>query len=171
MLHFCTYFRHLNYIHRGLALYRSLESKSSSFMLWTLCFDDRTYEVLRSMNFSHMRLIQWSEFEENDEELIACKNDRTRTEYYWTCSPSLPLYLFRKYPEIELLCYVDADYFFFSNPKIIFDTMGKGSIFIIPHDYDERRFGKNFRSGKYNVGVLIFRKDRVGLQCLELWRN
>lgn len=170
MLHFCTYFD-INYIHRGLALYRSLERHCPQFTLWILCFDDRTFEVLTALGLPKAQLIRRQDFEAGDDALLAAKQNRTKVEYYWTCTPSLPLYLFRQYSEIETLCYLDADIFFFSDPQPIFDALGDGSIFIVPHDYDERIYGLNFPAGRFNVGVLVFRRDIHGLDCIQWWRE
>jgi hypothetical protein len=170
MLHFCTYFD-INYIHRGLSLYHSLERHCTQFTLWILCFDDRTHEILASLGLSQARLIRRQEFEEGDKALIAAQKDRSKVEYYWTCTPILPLYLFRNYKEIESICYLDADIFFFSDPKPIYNELGDGSIFIVPHDYDENHYGYQYPAGRFNVGVLVFRRDAHSLSCLQWWRQ
>lgn len=170
MFHFCTYFD-INYIHRGLALYRSLERYCDEFTLWVLCFDDRTHEVLTDLNLSKARLIRRREFETGDQALAAARGNRTKVEYYWTCTPSLPLYVFRQEPGIESLCYLDADIYFFSDPKAVFDALGQGNIFITPHDYDEKIYGKDNSAGRFNVGVLAFRHSQESLDCLRWWRQ
>ena len=168
-MHFCTYFD-INYIHRGLALYNSLEREASKFTLWILCFDDMTYKILMKLRLPNARLIHRQEFESGDDELVRAQQNRSMVEYYWTCTPSLPLYVLKQ-QDIDLICYLDADTFFFSNPKTVFDAMNHGSIFIVPHDYDEKIFRGKHEPGRFNVGVLIFRSDEIGLQCLRRWRD
>ena len=167
-MHFCTYFD-INYIHRGLALYNSLERNASNFTLWILCFDYITYDILTKLDLPNARLIRRQEFEEGDNELIAAQQNRSKVEYYWTCTPSLPLYVLKQ-QDIETICYLDADTFFFSNPKTVFDALNHGSIFIVPHDYDEK-ICRSHSPGRFNVGMLIFRRDESGLQCLRRWRE
>lgn len=169
MQHFCTYFD-INYIHRGLALYRSLEQHCEDFILWILCFDDETYRILDLLNLEKARLVRRQDFELGDEALAAAQQDRSMVEYYWTCTPSLPLYIFRCHSNIETIFYVDADIFFFSSPQPIFDKFGTNSIFIIPHDYDVAKY--NFsQAGTFNVGILGFRSDEAGYKCLRTWRE
>ena len=169
MIHFCTYFDR-NYIHKGLALYQSLVDAKEPFTLWVLCFDTATQKALETLRLPHVRLIPESEFETGDEALQAVKTSRSRVEYYWTCTPSLPLYVFRCDPSIDLVSYLDADTFFYSSPAAIIGELGDGNILIVPHDYADE-FEDHLINGTYNVGIMAFRRNAVGLRCLEWWRE
>ena len=165
---YCTYFdRH--YLLRGLALYRSLKQHAEPFTLHVLCFDDFSYDVLTKLAQPDLLPIALADFERHDAALSAAKATRSKVEYYFTCSPSLPIYVLKLCPEIELLTYLDADLFFYSSPEPIFDELGDGSILIGEHRYppDLRYLEVH---GIYNVGLLSFRRDRNGLACLEWWR-
>jgi hypothetical protein len=169
MRHFCTYFN-VKYLSRGLALYRSLAlHETRDFVLWVLCFDDTAYKIVSTLKSDNLRPVALADFERGDDALLAAKQSRTLVEYYFTCSPSWPLYLINQFPEIDQVTYVDADLFFWSDPQPIFGEMGSGSILIIPH-----RFPPHLRHmelhGIYNVGLLSFRNDKLGRECLEWWR-
>jgi len=166
----CTYFDR-NYIHRGLALYRSLRRTApGGFRLWTVCLDDVTYETLCGLNLDGLQPVHLKEVEHRDEPLSLAKKTRSKIEYYWTLTPSLPLYLFGKYSDIEKILYVDADIYFFSSPGILFDELGDKSVLIVPHDYSDE-YKRQEHSGKYNVGTLVFRADEKGTDCLRWWRE
>lgn len=169
MRYFCTYFDS-GYLVKGLALYRSLVRFASPFRLWVLCFDDLTYKTLQDLKLDEVVLISLKDFETGDEELLQAKANRSRIEYYFTCTPSLPLYVLKNYPKIDLITYVDADLFFFSDPSPIYEELGNNSILIIGH-----RFPSNLKhleaTGIYNVGFLSFRNDDIALQCLHWWRE
>ena len=77
MIHYCTYFDR-NYLTRGCALLASLRRYSDPFMLWVLCFDDETYEVLSSLKEPDVRPIRLEEFERGDDALNA--QDRTHLQ-------------------------------------------------------------------------------------------
>jgi hypothetical protein len=139
--------------------------------LWILCFDDETYEILSRLALPGVRLISQQEFEAEDEELVRAKMDRSRVEYYWTCTPSLPLYVFRHNPEVEVITYLDADLCFYSDPQPIYDELGDGSILIIEHRYASEHVHMAAISGIYNVGLMVFRHDERGLVCLQWWRE
>ena len=169
MIHFCTYFDR-NYIHRGLALHQSLVDAKAPFTLWILCFDTETLAALLALHLPNVRLISESDFERGDDALQAVKATRSRVEYYWTCTPSLPLYVLRQDPAIELVSYLDADTFFYYPPTAIIDELGVGSILIVPHDHSPE-FESRIDNGIYNVGIMAFRRDAEGMRCLEWWRE
>jgi hypothetical protein len=170
MRYYCTYFDR-NYLVRGLALYRSLLKHASPFTLWVLCFDDFTHTVLSSLNQPNLKPIALSAFEAGDTALLNAKEDRTTVEYYFTCSPSLLLYILNKWPEVDVLSYLDADLFFYSSPDPIYRELGDASILIIPHRHPAQAQHLEESFGVYNVGLLAFRNDRYGRECLEWWRE
>jgi hypothetical protein len=69
-----------------------------------------------------------------------------------------------------VLTYLDADLFFFSDPSPIYQELDEASVLIVGH-----RFPPHLKyledHGIYNVGLLSFRRDGVGPQCLHWWRN
>jgi len=169
--HFCTYFDR-NYLTRGLALYESLRQHCRKpFVLWVLCFDDETYGMLAGLKLPGVKLITQAEFETGDVDLVEAKELRTRVEYYWTCTPSLPLYVLAHHPEVEIITYLDADLYFYSDPQPIYDEMGSAAILIAEHRYALEHAHLAKTSGIYNVGWLSFRRDANGLACLQWWRE
>jgi hypothetical protein len=165
---FCTYFDR-NFLARGLALYNSLREHCPDFRLWVLCLDAETYTILSQRNPKNMHLITLEEFERGDTELLQAKQNRSVVEYYFTCTPSLPLFILNHYPDVGLITYLDADLFFFADPVQLFAEMDGKSIAIIGHRFPERLSYKE-RNGIYNVGWLSFRRDENGLKCLDWWR-
>jgi hypothetical protein len=130
--------------------------------------DDVTLQTLMKMNLEKASLIAISDFE--DEELQRIKPSRTVAEYCWTCTPSLPLYVLRKEPALDMITYLDADLFFYSDPSPIYEEMGDHSIFIIEHRFPEHL--KHLEAnGIYNVQMLAFRNNDHGRECLEWWRE
>ena len=166
---FCTYFDH-RYLARGLALYESLTSHSGPFKLWILCLDQPCYDALQKINLEHARLIKLEDLERGDNALLEAKKNRSLIEYYFTCTPSLMLYVLNQDPGISLLTYLDADLFFFDSPQKISEETRNASIAIVPH-----RFPKQYRfleiHGIYNVGWVSFRRDEEGLRCAKRWRE
>src|SRR5438067_13583641 len=97
MRYFCTYFD-FKYLIKGLALYKSLQQHCASFTLFILCLDEETYALLSQLNKPGLVLIHLSALEASNPQLLATKKDRTRFEYYCTCTPCLPLWIFDQYP-------------------------------------------------------------------------
>lgn len=167
--YFCTYFDS-NYLIKGLALYRSLLRHAVPFRLWILCFDDLTHEILKRLRLPEIDLISLRDFEEGNQELLKAKSNRSRIEYYFTCTPFLPFSILRNHPEVDVITYLDADLFFFSDPYPLYQELDRGSVLLVGH-----RFPSHLKHlevhGIYNVGLLSFRKDSVGQECLRWWCN
>jgi len=169
MKYFCTYFDS-HYLGRGLALYESLRRHCRAFRLWVLCMDDECHRRLAALALPGIEPIALADFERGDAELLRVKPNRSRIEYYFTCSPTLPLYVFRIAPEVDLVTYLDADLFFFGDPQPLHDELGDGSVGIIAHRFPPHLRGLE-QHGVYNVGWLSFRRDEDGLACIEWWRD
>lgn len=168
MIFFCTYFDE-KYLARAMAMYDSLVAHSSDFRIFMLCFDVASADHLRSLKMPRITIITETELEDGDHDLLSVKSGRSRLEYYYTCGPSLPLYVLRRYPEVDLITYLDADLYFYSDPAPLFRELANKSIGITVHNFPEYRPPP--ATGKYNVGWLSFRRDPEGLRCLEWWRS
>ncbi|MCK4744838.1 glycosyl transferase [Candidatus Parcubacteria bacterium] len=165
---FCTLFDR-NYLTRGLALYNSLLEHCSDFNLWILCMDDIAYDLLDKMNLEKAKLIKLSDFE--DEKLLAIKSGRGAGEYCWTCTSSLIFYILKKHPDMDMVAYLDADMYFYSSPKPVYEEFGDNSVMIIPHRFSPEQKYLKKEKGIFNVGMVIVRNDKHGLECVEWWRE
>lgn len=160
-MNFCTLFDSY-YIHKGIALYLSLEKVTQDFHLYVMAFDRVSYEKLKSIGFDKMTVELLDDFE--TPELLAVKPTRNKAEYCWTCGPSVILHFIKKY-NLPELTYLDSDLYFMSDPKILFDEIGSNSVAITEQyiDYSE--------GGKYCVQFMYFRNDKDGIGCLEWWSD
>jgi hypothetical protein len=169
MLHFCTYFDS-NYLSRALVLYRSLVELEAEFVLWALCLDDEAYRIVTELRLPGLEAVALADLEQADPEAAATQGSRSRVEYYFTLTPSLPRYLLAQHPEVELISYLDADLRFYTSPAGLIDAMAKHSVMIIPHGFPSHLSHLEVY-GRYNVGMVSFRRDADGLACLSKWRE
>lgn len=177
MRHYCTLFD-VNYLPQGLALYESLMRHSSEeFVLHVLAMDVVCEQVLRRLALPSIRIVDLAEFER------AMKMERVRAnrdwrEYCWTCASVFMELVMRDsgsvfatcmWPEkMDSLTYIDADCFFFGDPKVVFDEIGKCSLGIIPHRFPPERKHMEI-NGLYNVSFVMARWDTVGKRCIYRW--
>lgn len=161
MMNFCTLFDSY-YIHKGIALYLSLEKVTVDFHLYVMAFDNESYDKLISIGFDKMTVELFDDFE--TKELKAVKPTRTKAEYCWTCGPSVIYFFLTKY-NLKDITYLDSDLFFISNPKVVFEEIGNNSIAITEQyiNYSE--------GGKYCVQFMFFRNDENGIRALKWWRD
>jgi hypothetical protein len=132
--------------------------------------DRESYKVLSRLDLSNVFLIALEDFEKGDEELLRAKENRTLIEYYFTCTPSLPLFVLRNCPEIDMITYLDADLFFFADPAALYEEIADHSIAIIGHRFPPNLLG-NEKYGIYNVGWVSFKRDEFAFSCLCWWRK
>jgi 2-polyprenyl-3-methyl-5-hydroxy-6-metoxy-1,4-benzoquinol methylase len=167
---FCTLFD-INYLPRGLVLYRSLERYCTDFRLRVFCMDTETKEILNRLALPRLTAIGLDELEAHDSELLAVKPTRTQVEYCWTATPAVCAYALETEPELEAITYLDADLMFFRDPEPIWHEFGDDSVLIVPHRYAPQWQPHEETSGTYNVEFMTFRRDERGLEALHWWRE
>ena len=153
-----------------MALYRSLNEHCSAFKLWVLCLSRECHEILSRINLDSVYLIRLEDIEDGDHELLKAKENRSLVEYYFTLTPSLPLFIFDHFNEVDLITYLDSDLYFFSDPKPIYDELEGNSIGIIGHRFPPRLRHLE-KVGVFNLAWVSFRRDKNGLNCLRWYRE
>jgi len=168
MLNFCTLFD-INYINHGLTMYESLKRHCEDFHLYVFAFCDKSYNLLKKLNLEKVTVISLKEFE--DEELLKVKPTRSKGEYCWTCTSSTILYCLKNF-NLENCTYLDADLYFYDNPKILIDEMeaNQKTVLITEHRYTPRHDASK-TSGKYCVQFMTFKNEPKALEVLNWWRN
>ena len=166
MDHYCTLFDSF-YLSRGLAMYRSLQKQSCDFHLYIFPFDEQAREMLDQLALNHVTLVPLSEFE--SEELREAKKTRTKGEYCWTCTPYIISYCISRF-NLHACTYIDADLYFFSDPRPLILEMKQKSVLITEHRYTAE-YDKRKRKGIYCVQFITFKNDPNGLEALNWWRD
>ena len=99
-----------------------------NFHLWFCCVDDMSFTILSEMKLSNATILSVKEIESRKFQKV--KQSRTLQEYCWTLKSQLCLYVLDSFREVDRLVYSDADQYFFSNPKPLFDEWGTASMFM-----------------------------------------
>jgi hypothetical protein len=167
---FCTLFDSF-YLSRGVAMYESLRSHSGDFILYIFAFDDRCFDILNNLNLEKVVVVSLHQFE--TEELKKVKEERSRAEYCWTCTPSVIKYVIDNFSTAECT-YLDADLFFYSDPEALLvelDQNGK-NVLITEHRYSFLpRLYEEKRGGRFCVQFMAFRNEPDSLAVLDRWRK
>ncbi len=166
MQNYCTLFN-INYLARGINLYNSINKVSKNFKLYIFAFDDLTLNYLRDLKLKNVVIISLKEFE--DIKLKIAKKKRTQTEYFWTCTGSTILFLFKKY-KIKSCTYLDADLYFYKDPKILIEEKKNTSCIITKHNYSAK-YDQTKKSGIFCVQFMFFKNDKIGNKILKDWRK
>jgi hypothetical protein len=155
--HFVTLFNSL-FLPQGLALHMSMERHARECVLWILCVDDETYDVLGRLDLPNVKRLKLSDLETS--ELLDVKPGRTVGEYCWTLTPFAPRFVFEADPTVERVTYIDADLWFRKHPKPIFnefDASGK-QVLITDHAYAPE-YDQSATSGQFCVQFMTFTRD------------
>lgn len=167
MINFCTLFDS-NYLDKALAMHKSLQRTCEDFTLYVMCFDERSYFVLQDLSYPEIIPERLSDFE--TPELLAVKSIRSKAEYCWTCTPAVIEYFMDKY-KLDVMTYIDADLYFFSNPKVLFDEIKNAGahVGIMEHRFENN--DENHYAGKYCVEFNYFDNSTVARKVLAWWKE
>jgi hypothetical protein len=166
MKNYCTLFDS-NYLTRGVVMYESLKRESKNFHLYIFAFDNKAHTILKKLKLKYVTIISLKQFE--DKKLLKIKKTRSKAEYCWTCTPSIILYVLKKY-NVYSCTYIDADVFFYKDPSCLIKEMGSKSVLITKHRYT-KKYDSSKRSGIYCVQFITFKNDENGLKILKWWRD
>ena len=162
MKNFCTLFDSY-YIHKGIALYLSMEKVCNDFTLYVMAFDEESYNKLKSFSFQNI-VIEYESGDFLSDEIKAAKAERKRNEYCWTCGSNVTYYFIEKY-KLDNITYLDADMMFFSSPDIVFEELKPYSVGLSPHFADTSLYGK------FCVEFCYFKNDQTGIDALKWWKD
>jgi len=167
MLNFITLFDK-NFLSLGLALYNSLVEECDNFHLYILAMDSETEEYFKQEKADNRTIIVLNQIESFYPELVKLKEKRSSAEYCWTLTPYSIQYAIKNY-NLASCTYIDADVFFYSDPKVLIEEAGDNSIIITEHrytpEYDQAKI-----NGKYCVQFVSIKNDKNGTEALEWWR-
>ena len=165
----CTLFDH-RYLSRGLVMIRSLRRVMPEAQVWVLCLDDAAFKILRQIREDGVHPLSLAEFEAGDPELVAAKVDgRSQIEYYFSAKPSLIAHVMRAMPYADYVSYLDADLWFFADPRPTFAEAPHAAALLTPHRFPQTA-REHARYGRFNAGWLSFRRSPEGMEALQWWR-
>ena len=166
-----------NYLINGICLYESLCKYSANFVLHYLCLNDETYDKLTSLQLPNLKCYNITELHNDPDFNTLQQNNSSRpidtsdgqSHFHWALASFFSGYLMFNYGLPHVL-YIDSDIIFYDTVDKIFEAVHPKSIGIITHKHNKLDKA-NTNVGYYNVGVIYFKNDEVGSNCLSFWRN
>ena len=163
---FCTLF-YANYSAKGVALYCSLERVCKDFHAYIVAMDDVCLQLLQESHMQHATIITIEELESFYPALKQVKGSRNKGEYSWTCKGPTLLYCFEKFG-IKDCTYLDADLYFFADPKPLYEECPKADVMLMDHRYTPW-YNLAATNGQYCAGYMYFKATGNGLKILNEW--
>tara|TARA_R100000008_G_C3579385_1_gene167396 strand:+ start:865 stop:1761 length:897 start_codon:yes stop_codon:yes gene_type:complete len=180
MKSYCT-ISDINFLPYGLALHESLKEHSPEFRLYYLCTDAESYHSLNRLAISEIIPVSLDELKKQDKLLAAAENlnpsyeaanvaartgnDAKKVQFFWCLTPYFTWHTLNR-PDVDEVLYIDSDIFFFGPVEQVYQETKANSIGIVRH-----RINYNPAVGEYNVGIVYFRKNLKGYQCVDWWKN
>jgi hypothetical protein len=165
---YCTIFDR-NYLFQGFALFLSLRRTTEDFMLYVLCMDDETLEVMGQLaDAQFLTPISEHDLRARFPELETHAQRTNRDQYCWSCQPFAIQFLLERFA-LPSLTYLEADSLFFSSPQPLLDEVGWRSVSIVPHRYS-RGLDQTAKSGRFCVQFNLFRNDDPAREALDSWK-
>ena len=147
-------------------MYESLKKHSkNNFHLYIFTFDNKSYELLKSLNLEYVTLVSLEEFE--DERLLSVKSTRSIGEYCWTSTGLSIKYCIEKF-NLDSCTYLDADIYFFDDPCVLLEEVSDGSTLITEHRYT-KKYDQSNSSGKYCIQFITFHNNQHSIKLLNHW--
>jgi hypothetical protein len=168
--HFVTLFDN-NFLPMGLALHSSLMQHAQPFHLWVVCMDDLVEKNLTTLSLPHVSLVSLRDLE--TDELRKVKPSRSKGEYCWTLTPFTPQAVFDRDSTVQRVTYVDADLFFFDDPRVLLQelTVSKKPVLITEHGYAPEYQGHSPVNGLFCVQFLTFSCNEAAAKVLTWWQE
>jgi hypothetical protein len=168
--HFVTLFDN-NFLPMGIALHFSLMQHAKPFHLWVVCMDDLVEKNLISLSLPHVSLVSLRDLE--TDELRKVKPSRSKGEYCWTMTPFTPQAVFERDTTAQRVTYVDADLFFFDDPRVLLQelTFSKKHVLITEHGYAPEYAHQSTANGRFCVQFVTFYRCEAARKVLTWWQE
>jgi hypothetical protein len=166
---YCTMFDS-GYLARGLALIHSLRSEGVDDAIWVLCLDDTVKAFLTDLALRGVHMLTIAELEQGTVGLSTARENRSRVEFFFTCTPALVCAVMTRSPDCQWAIYLDSDMYFYAPPTRVFSEIGSGDVGIVPHRFPDQLKALE-QYGTFNVAWVMFRTNDRGRSCAEWWRD
>lgn len=157
---FCCYLDE-NYLSKFITLYSSTKTFCRTF--YVLALDEKVNEFFKSKkkDFKKIKIITIKDLLKEYKNLKIAKKNRSKIEFYFTLSPYLPKFIFKKFHSKQLI-YLDADIYFVNKLSKKF-LSNKFDIQVVRQGFKEEIYGK------FNVGFILYNNTYFTKKMLNIW--
>jgi hypothetical protein len=154
-----------SYLTRGIAMIESLFHQDHNVSVSVLCLDLETEIAVSSLSRSlNVHILRPQDMGESL--LLEVRQDREYREFCWALGALLCNFHLES-GESEVV-YLDADIYFFGNPKILLNEARQGDVAAIKHRFPSRL--RHYEvNGLFNVQWIYFANTHIGRQASKKW--
>jgi hypothetical protein len=166
MRSYCTLFDK-NYLYQGVALHDSLVATTDDFKLYALAMDDEAFAMLSRLARASLVPLRLDVL--LTEEVRAVRSRTTHGQFCWVSQPLVCQYLLDQLG-LDMVTYLEADSYFFSDPEALFQELGPDSVSLVPHNFSPG-LDNTGTAGRFCVQFNAFRNDARARAVLSHWRD
>lgn len=157
------------YLPKGIAMIESLSQHCDDFHLYVFAYDEKCYDYLQKQNYPNVTVLSLAQLEQHFPQLLEVKPTRTFAEYCWTTTAFTIKYCLVNF-DIDHCTYLDADLYFFANPRVLVEEIGDNDILITEHRYAPQ-YDQSRTAGKYCVQFLTAKNNANGRKVIDWWKD
>jgi len=156
------------FANQAIAMIGSVEENSSIEITWfILALTDPAYKILSGISKPNWHILNLSKI---DDEFYSLLDVRPWREFCWTAAAVVLNYV-ANFSHASYVGYLDSDCFFFRDIAEYFHDLGDASVLIVPHDFSPDRYEWRYKSGLFNVGLILGKQDENFRTCVAKWRR
>jgi hypothetical protein len=160
----------INYVVRGLCLYRSFGPHLADKIFAFYCVDEAAAALLRRLDLPHSWVVAPAEFE--TPALRGVRPTRAMNEYCWTCKPAILEHALAREPTLDWAVYLDSDMMAFGDPDDGLRSLDDAAALLTPHRFATPDLAALQPTvGTFNGGYVAFRNSAAGRRALAWWRE
>lgn len=152
-----------------MAMIESLSQHCEEFHLYVFAYDEKAYTYLIKRNYPNVTVLSLNQLEKHFPQLLDVKPSRSFAEYCWTTTAFTIKYCLEHF-DIDQCTYLDADLFFFANPRVLVEEMGNDDVLITEHRYTPE-YDQTITAGKYCVQFLTAKNNANGREVIDWWKD
>jgi len=164
-----------HYLSRGLSLVESLKKYNENIHVFYLCVNKKCVDAVKNLKIDYVEFVDIKNVINGDERFLNIIPSREATavgqateisqdliELVYKMSSYFPKYCLKTY-DIDHVIYADSDIYFYNSLNSIYEDVGDKSFGIVEHRLPYTG------CGKYNVGVIYNKNDKIGNSILDFW--
>ena len=152
----------------GISIIRSLTSEGKNCALY--CIDDRGADLFEKVGLGSCVIFRPADYQ--DVKLAEIRQQRSKSEYCYTCKSVALEHIFTQMPELEWAIYLDSDMMLFGDPDKALPMGADSHVLLTPHRPSTPYFERFMpEAGQFNAGYIAFRATKQGLKALRWWRK
>jgi hypothetical protein len=101
--------------------------------------------------------------------VLHLKSERSLLEFMWTLPSIILSKILTSEETFSDIVYLDADIYFFSDPKVIWEEVALGNVSIVSHNFSDRLMKIFPDSGEFNVSWVSIPNSEFGKEVAGNW--